>query len=323
MIATGIPVCDVGALRGGSVREQAGAVLDIGAAARDIGFFMVVNHGVPDDLTARTFAAAREFFDLPAAYKERVSMDSTPFYRGYSRIGAERLDPAFPGDFKESFNVGRELAPDDPDLLAGKPFVAPNRWPELTGFRATASAYFDAMTKLSRVLQRAFALDLGVSHDYFFRVCDRPLTTLRMLRYPPAPGEFDGTRFGAGAHSDWGIFTLLAQDEVGGLEVQRRDGCWVEVEPVPGAIVCNVGDALMRWSNDRYVSRPHRVINRAERARYSLAFFADPNPDTVIACLPTCRDEDTPAKYAPISYAAYQLERHSETALTGPGHGRA
>jgi isopenicillin N synthase-like dioxygenase len=104
---------------------------------------------------------------------------------------------------------------------------------------------------------------------------------------------------------------LLAQDDVGGLEIQRRDGTWTRVEPVSNALVCSIGDCLMRWSNDRYAARPHRLVNRSDRPRYSIGFVADPNPETLIACLPTCADEDDPARYAPISYAAFQQERYA------------
>jgi isopenicillin N synthase-like dioxygenase len=130
-----------------------------------------------------------------------------------------------------------------------------------------------------------------------------------MLYDPPGGGQGDAAR------GDWGLFTLLAQDDGGGLEVQRRDGQWVGIDPVPDAFVCGVGNCLMRWSNDRYVSRPYRVVNRGARAQHAIAFSSDPNPDTVIACLPTCLDEDESEKYPPIAYADYARERFAGTAV--------
>jgi isopenicillin N synthase-like dioxygenase len=304
-----VPIIDVTALRRGTRREQAGVVLDIGAAARDIGFFTIVGHGVSPALRESAFDAARRFFDLPAADKERLATDGARHGCGYSRLGAERLDPALPGDFKETFHIGHEPPAGHAPGVVTPHVGGPNRWPEIGEFRASALAYLAELDTLAALVQRAFALDLGMPPHFFAAQTDRPLTTLRMLRYPPNPEEYDGMLYGAGAHQDWGIFTLLAQDDLGGLEVQRRDGEWIAVDPVPDAFICNVGDCLMRWSNDRYMSRPHRVVNRAGRPRYSLAFFADPNPETLIACLPTCVDEDEPAKYPPISFADYQRER--------------
>jgi isopenicillin N synthase-like dioxygenase len=138
------------------------------------------------------------------------------------------------------------------------------------------------------------------------------------LRYPPHPGTFDGTLYGAAPHTDYGILTLLAQDDTGGLEVRARDGTWIPVDPTPGTLICNIGDALMRWSNDVYVSTPHRVVNASGRARQSIAFFADPNPDALIACFPSCASEAAPAKYPPIDYASYQRERYDATYGTPP-----
>lgn len=321
MTTTSIPICDLRALRDGSAREQARLVLDIGAAARDTGFFAIVNHGIPEFLSERAFAAAERFFALPPAEKERVAMDRTPYYRGYRGPAAQRSGSGLPDDLKESFNIGRDLAADDPDIVAGAPFVGVNQWPDLPGFRETAMTYFRAMSSLAVLVQRAFALDLSMSPDFFVPRCDRPLTTLRFMRHLPDahPGHFNDVLYGGGAHSDWGIFSLLALDGVGGLEIGSADGLWTAVEPVSDALICNVGDCLMRWSNDRYQSRPYRVVNRADRPGHAISFSADPNPDTLIACLPTCLEEDEPAKYPPISYAEYQRERFASKAVTLAG----
>ncbi len=303
MKQTGIPTFDITALHSGSMREQARVVLDIGAAARDVGYFAIVNHGVATRLREDAFAAARQFFAQPSAEKERVSMENAPYGRGYSRLGAERLVPGLPGDFKEAFTTGRDID------------AAPNQWPSLAGFREATQTYYNAMNSLALQIGRAFALDLGMPPHFFAAYCDQSQTSLRLLRYPPQPADVDRTLFGAGAHSDWGIFTLLAQDGGGGLEIARHDGQWAAVEPVPDSFICNVGDCLMRWSNDRYVSRPHRVVNRSSAPRYALAFYADPEPETVIACLPTCYDADYTSKYAPISYAEYAQERYKAAAV--------
>ena len=195
---------------------------------------------------------------------------------------------------KEAFNVGLEIAPDDPDLLSAQPFRSLNAWPSLPGFRETLLAYYDACAGLGARLHRAFACDLGLEPDYFDDKFDRPMATLRLLHYPALPRGSE-PRTGAGAHTDYGNLTLLATDDVGGLEVHARDGQWIEAPVVPGAFIVNIGDCLMRWTNDIYVSTPHRVVNRSARERYSIAFFFDPNPDAIVETIPSClRGRRTP-----------------------------
>ena len=308
-----VPVIDIGPLRD---RSEAGLIRvasEVGAAARDIGFFAVANHGVPAAIVDAMYAAARAFFALPADVKDELAIERSPQYLGYARTELERLDPARPGDAKESFNMGRERAADDPDVLAGTPFVGPNQWPRMPGFRAPMLRYFVALAGVGLDIHRAIATDLGLPADYFDGAYDRSLSALRVLHYPPHPGTFDGTQYGAGPHTDYGGVTLLAQDDAGGLEVRRRDGEWIGVGPVAGTFVCNVGDAMMRWTNDVYVSNAHRVVNRSGRDRYSAAFFCEPNPDAVIACIPACAGPGGAAKYPPISFADYLRSRLEPT----------
>jgi isopenicillin N synthase-like dioxygenase len=308
-----VPVIDIGPLR-----ERSGAGLiriacEVGAAARGIGFFAVANHGVPAGVVDAMYAAARAFFALPFERKNALSIEHSPQYLGYARAGLERLDPARAGDVKESFNMGRERAADDPDVLAAAPFVGANRWPELPGFRATMLRYFSALATVGLDVHRAIAADLGLPADYFAGAYDRSLSALRILRYPPHPGPFDGTQYGAAPHTDYGGLTLLAQDDAGGLEVRRRDGSWIAVDPVPGTFVCNIGDALMRWTNDVYASTAHRVVNRSGRERYSAAFFCEPNPDAMLACIPSCLAQGQVPKYAPIAFADHLRSRLEPT----------
>lgn len=308
-----VPVIDLGPLRGGSARGRAAVACEIGAAARDIGFFAVANHGVSASIVGELFRASRAFFAQPSSVKDRVAIESSPHYLGYAGIGRESLDPARPGDAKESFNMGREVAPDDPDLLAGKPFVGLNQWPDLPGFRAALLAYYEALGPLGELLHSAIAIDLGLDPQFFSGMFARPLSALRLLHYPPHPGTFDGARHGAGPHTDYGNITLLAQDDAGGLEVRTRAGRWIPIEPVAATFVCNIGDALMRWTNDIYVSNPHRVVNRSGKDRYSVAFFCEPNAETLVACLPACSGPDNPAKYAPIAFGDYLRSRLEPT----------
>ena len=272
----------------------------LGKACREVGFFYLTGHGVP---TAGIFAAARTFFTQPAEAKEALSIQRSPNNRGYIGVGHERLDQNTPPDQKEAFNIGLELPHDDPELLARKPFRGVNFWPELTGWRATALAYYEACTELTLTIHRGFARDLGLDADYFTTRLHRPMSTLRLLRYPPGQ---EGP--GAGTHTDYGNLTILATDGVAGLQVRRRDGAWIDAPHVPDAFVCNIGDTLMRWTNDIYVSTPHRVV-RPARERYSIAYFADPNPDALVETLPACLAYGETAKYQPITAGAYLTSR--------------
>ena len=278
----------------------------------DVGFFYISGHGVPPALMKRVFDISAAFFTGPASVRDAVSFSGPGGNRGYIRLGGETLDPGKPPDVKEAFNIGLELPPDDPEMLARAPFRAANLWPEMPGFRDTMLDYFNRVWRLGRDLHRGFALDLGLAPDYFETRLDRPNATLRLLHYPqsvtpPAEGQL-----GAGVHTDYGNVTLLATDEVGGLMVQDRSGRWLDAPVIPDTFVCNIGDCLMRWSNDVYVSTPHKVVNPG-KDRYSVAFFLDPNPDAIVACLPTCVSADRPAKYAPITGAEFLRSRLEPT----------
>ena len=304
-----LPVIDLTPLAGGDARLNAVAA-EIGAACRDVGFFYVVNHGVPRALMEEAFAQSRRLFALPFAEKQAIAIETVGGNRGYIGLRREALDPARGPDMKEAFNVGLDLLPDDPEVIAGKPFRAPNAWPDLAGFRETTLAYFDACAALGRRIHRAFAHDLGLPPGFFEDKFGRPMATLRFLRYPAAPDANDA--IGAGAHTDYGNLTLLATDDVGGLEVRRRSGEWIAAPPLAGAYVVNIGDCLMRWTNDIYVSNPHRVVNRGARERYSIAFFFDPDPDALVAAIPSCV-RDGVAKYPPILAADYLKQRLDAT----------
>jgi isopenicillin N synthase-like dioxygenase len=303
-----LPIVDLA-----SLGEENGASLtriatEVGAACRDVGFFYIVNHGVGTALIAEAFAQSREFFALPLADKRRLAIEKVGGNRGYSGLLHEALDPARGPDLKEAFNIGLDLNPDDPELLAGKPFRSLNAWPESPKFRETALAYYQACAALGARLHRAFARDLGLKPDFFEGKFDRPMATLRFLHYP-SPSQGSEPQTGAGAHTDYGNLTLLATDDVGGLEVRTRAGQWIEAPVVPGAFIVNIGDCLMRWTNDVYVSTPHRVVNGTAKERYSIAFFYDPNPDAIVETIPSCLSQGEHPRYPAVLAADYLKHR--------------
>lgn len=280
----------------------------IGAACRDVGFFYVINHGVDKNLMAETFAQAQHFFALPSDQKHALDMETVGGNRGYCGFMKEILDQAVGADNKESFHVGLDLKADDPEILAGKPFRVLNAWPNLPAFRETMVAYYTACAALGARLHRAFAKDLQLAPDYFAPKFVRPMGALRILHYPPAR-EGLPTPPGAGEHTDYGNLTLLATDEVGGLEVRARSGEWIAPPAIAGSFIVNIGDCLMRWTNDVYVSTLHRVIHRSPKSRYSIAFFYDPEPDTLIETPPSCVPAGKTARYPPITVGNYLQKR--------------
>jgi isopenicillin N synthase-like dioxygenase len=316
-----IPVIDIAPLLSGAPEGARETARRVGHACREIGFFYITGHGVEPATVAEVFSTAARFFAAPAAVKEAVAYSGPGGNRGYIRLGGETLDPGKPPDVKEAFNVGLELAPDDPDLLAGKPFRARNLWPDMPGFRATMLDYFDRMWRLGRDLHRAFAFDLAFEPSFFEDKFRKPMAILRLLHYPPLDRPPDADQLGAGVHTDYGNVTLLATDTVGGLMVRDRAGRWLDAPIIPNAFVCNIGDCLMRWTNDIYVSTPHKVVSPRNTDRYSVAFFLDPDPDALVACLPTCAGPERPAKYPPVTGADFLRSRleptYAHNAATG------
>ncbi|MEP3046643.1 MAG: 2-oxoglutarate and iron-dependent oxygenase domain-containing protein [Roseibium sp.] len=300
-----LPIIDLAPLICGEPDGITKVAADIGRAAREIGFFYVKNHGIAPTVISNTFHATHKLFAQPLDAKMVLTKDFFKTNRGYLPMKGENLDPTQPSDLKEAFNIGLDLQPDDPRILSGEPFRAVNQWPDIPDWKQTVLTYFNAVCDLGRLMHEAIAVDLGEDRTYFEDKLNAPMATLRLLHYPPQPGNADVGQIGAGTHTDYGNITILLPDDVGGLEVRRRDGIWMKAPTIEGAFICNIGDCLMRWTNDVYVSTPHRVVNSSGRERYSIAFFLDPNPDAQVASIPGCTDKNSPAKYDPISGADY------------------
>jgi isopenicillin N synthase-like dioxygenase len=301
-----LDIIDLGGVNSGAPTTLRRVAQELGRACRETGFFYIQNHGVSDRLIADMFAGSEMFFTSPVSEKEKFAIKLSPHNRGYVGIAGESLN-LVEADQKEAFNIGLDLLPSDPEVIEGKPFRGVNLWPQTPGFRQTALDYFNAMWRLALNIHTAIATDFGLPTDFFADKFDRPMATLRLLHYPPREGGTSAP--GAGEHTDYGSITILLTDSVGGLEVQRRDGTWIKAPPIPGTFICNIGDCLMRWSNDIYVSTPHRVTSPAGRDRYSIAYFFDPNPEALIQCLPGCSPPGEKAKYPPIFAADYLTQR--------------
>ncbi len=280
--------------------------LRIDAALRSAGFFAVTGHGVPAAVVGAAFDAGHRFFALPEDAKLRWHIDRWPLKRGFDPIGWQALDPEAPPDLKESFYTGVEA-------------IGPNQWPDealVPGFRAACEVYSAAMEALARRLMGLFEIALQLPPGHFDAFMRHPHCTTRLLHYPPQPATAAPGQIGCGAHTDWGALTLLAQDDAGGLQVQVQ-GDWMAVPPQPGALVVNVGDMMQRWTNDRWPSTLHRVINRASgRDRWSIATFFDLDEEASIEPLPSCVTADRPSRYAPITAGEHLAEMYRRTTVS-------
>lgn len=300
-----IPVIDLDGLESGGSDVLRRIADDIISAVESTGFFYVRNHGIPELLIDEVYAIAGEFFRRPHEEKDRLRINAN--HRGFlSAGGAKMSDDARP-DLKESFVWGLDVDEQDPDFLAGRPLIGPNQWPEfLPEMRTALTAYFDACNQLGWRLLKVFATALDLPEDHFTGSIDKPMTRCSIIYYPPQQVDAGADQFGVAPHTDFGTMTLLRQDDVGGLQVQDRNGDWVTAHPIEGTIVVNVGDLLARWTNDRFASTPHRVVNASGKERFSLVAAVDPNFETDMS--PVVADGAS-AKHEPISCGDYLVWR--------------
>ena len=308
-----IPLIDFAPFLQGSADGKLGVAEQVREACETIGFLYLRNHGVPETSISATLAAARHFFALPDNVRLDPNILTTPTRtRGYMKLGSRHYAGTGAPDLMEAFKVQQELPPDDPDIVAGGRGQELNLWPVgQDAFRRTVLNYFGEMTRLSHALLRAFALALDLEEDYFLGSFRKPQTQLSLLHYPPQPPAAPEDEYGIRPHADATAFTILYQDEVGGLQVQGHDGGWIAAPPIPGTYVINIGDMMARWTNDRFASTKHRVFNRTGRERYSLPFFGIPDYDAEVACLPTCQSADNPPKYPPLKVGDFIKRKNS------------
>ncbi|HEY0107208.1 MAG TPA: 2-oxoglutarate and iron-dependent oxygenase domain-containing protein [Rhizomicrobium sp.] len=279
-----LPVIDVAPLFGGDPASRARTAGAIGAACRTHGFFYASGHGIAAALLERLDEAAREFFALPQAEKNEIAMvHGGPAWRGYFPVGGE-LTSGEP-DNKEGLYFGGELGADDPRVRRGLPLHGANLFPARPRrLRPAVNAYMAAATETAQAVLEGIALSLDLDAGYFRRhYTTDPTVLFRIFQYPASDAA--DARWGVGEHTDYGLLTLLAQDDRGGLEVNTRDG-WIDAPPLQGTLVCNIGDMLDRLTGGAYKSTPHRAKNVSGRGRLSFPFFFDPGFDAEIRPLP-------------------------------------
>lgn len=290
-----IPVIDLAGFDGGSVKKRKAIADAVAQACSTVGFLYVEGHGLSEQLVEDTFDQTRRFFEQPEEDRRRT-LATVEHWRGY-----------VPSDDDSSgtFRMMLDLPWDDPDVARGKPMHCPNRWPDhLPGFRQTVEAYLDAMMALSVHLRHCFALGLDLPEAFFEPFYRRPLIQQSLLWYP-APTNTGKLKIGASEHTDTGAFTILMQDMVGGLEVKHREKGWVQAAPIKGTFVVNIGDMMMNWTNGRYVSNLHRVVNRKAEPRMSLPHFANPDYDAIIAPIPALIEPGTDPLTGPLHFGKF------------------
>lgn len=334
-----VPEINLSRFLSGDGADRRAIARETDAICRDIGFLSVTGHGVAPDTTAALYDCAKRFFHQSVAEKQRVRQPHPDVIRGYigygvGALGTTRGEKTGP-DMKESFSMGpldaHETLSDSSsprdggagytvtlDSDARARHFAPNLWPDDPVFRAAWADYFRAMERLSSDMMRLFASALDLPQDHFAPCTDKHISILSAIYYPdqevePAPGQLR-----AGAHTDFGTMTILKPDSApGGLQVHTKSGEWIAVKAPPGSFVLNIGDLMARWTNDRWVSTLHRVVNPPRdmvrgTERLSIGFFHQPNFDALIDCLPGCRSEGGVAKYAPITSGAHLQSQFSK-----------
>ena len=306
-----IPVIDIsGAIAGDGV---AGVATALHRAAVEHGFFYVSGHGIDPVQIEAAFSVARRFFALPAEAKQSVAVNIDQ--RGWMAQGMSHLAGAKTHDLKEVFFWGAELPPDDPDILAGKPLCAQNQWPDAVfpDLRADLTPYYRAVCSVGATVMSALAVGLGLPDDQFRAAYAKPLARGQLVYYPQSTARDEAEeRFGVAPHTDFGVLTLLLQDDSGGLQVLVPSGDWIEAPPIPGTLVCNIGDLLARWTNNRLKSTVHRVINRSGAARYSIPVFYDPHTDTAIDPVDLGVPSDA-SKFAPVRAGEHIMRRNTNS----------
>ena len=307
-----IPIVDLTPLFEPNSEALTRLVESVREICRNIGFFYIKNHRVPTNAINTLLLETERFFRLPLETKLVYDIGKLRRHRGYVPVGALCADPDAEPDMQEAFEVALELPEDDPDYVAGSPIYGPNVWPtELPEFEQDVYSYFEHMLALGRTLFRLFALTLDLPETFYDKEISKPMAQLRLIHYPTTKHRPSASgSLGVGAHTDYECFTILWQKQ-SGLQVQNPAGIWIEAPPIADTFVINIGDMLQRWTNDLFVSTPHRVINRSDRKRYSFPFFFGTNYETVVKCLEHCCGPDNPPRYPPTKCGYWTENMHT------------
>ncbi len=320
-----IPILDIGPYLTGEPGAREALADNIRFIQETIGFYVIVNHGISRELLDNAYGALQRFFALPTEEKLKLKFGETSV--GYiapksTVYVTSKINENTKQDLNETLVTVLDRPDDHPYLKQGLRFVGPNKWPEnLPGFREAIVGFQNAIVDLGRKMVPLYALALEKPADYFDRYFDEPIVWTRNSHYPAV--EPEDNQFGISPHSDHSFLTLLPLSDVPGLQVLTRTGKWLPANPVANGIIVNTGEFLNRWTNNRFIASPHRVVP-PEHDRYSMATFIDPAPDTIAEPLDTCCGPDNPPKYEPVSmidYVCWYIDRNYSTDFGGKQEG--
>jgi isopenicillin N synthase-like dioxygenase len=320
-----LPVIDLSPFlenRSSSVRRSVGK--ELRKACVDVGFFYLAGHGIKPEELDEAIAWGHRFFELPMNVKMELHT-KRPGELGFVRIGGINPDanPDKAADHKERFTMSRELFPDEPEE-GWRSGSGESRWPSeqtLTGFAAFMKSHIEKRVLVAQRLAQAFALSLDLPETFFDEYYRYLGITAQINYYPPLdPVTVKRNQWSSSPHTDYGAFTMLSQDSLGGLQVRNSAGEWIDVGPIPGMFVVNIGDLMATWTNDFYTSNLHRALNVAGKARISIPLFVYPQGSKVIQCLATCHGPHNPPRYASVTAGEYVLKLIEQADRTGrPG----
>ena len=312
-MATALPSIDLEPFIAGSDQGRQAVPRAIAQACEEVGFFKICGHGLPQTLIDTAFATASDFFGQPQAIKDLSRPPKSASARGYHALLTKNLAKTLgydnPPDLREQFYIGPLVsrAAEFAHIPGAAELYAENIWPQAPAtYCQVFSAYYTALERLGGTLMRTFALGLGVDERFFDDKIDRHFSTLPANHYPEPIGDPLPNQVRAGEHTDFGSLTILAVSErSGGLQVKLKDGSWLDVKSEPDEFIVNIGDMMQRWTNDRWMSNLHRVVNppagqRKGSRRMSMGYFLHPNYDAEIACLPTCAETGQLPRHAPV-----------------------
>lgn len=315
-----LPVIDISPfVKGGSTDERLRVAMELRRACVDIGFFYLVGHGIPDEELDESIRWGHRLFELPKEELAKLHKDNNRYGLGFVPAGGTQPGEDRAPDTREVFSMTRERLPGEdsnPRNWAGH-----SQWPDerlLPGYKAFMQRHIEKRIALAHQVLEAFALSLGLPANGF-EASHAHLTCNLVYNYYPAldPAKIDRTQWGISPHTDYGTFTLLWQDDNGGLEIRNAAGDWIPAPPMEGAFVVNIGDLFARWTNDVYISTLHRAVNYGRGARISLPLFVIPRQDVQVECIETCRSEQNPARYEPVQAGEYVRQLIEQSRRTG------
>lgn len=294
-----LPVVDLGPLMTGTQADRTRVAAALGKAARESGFFYIINHGIPQEQVEATFAASKQFHEMTRSEKMKYWCGFTTHHRGFVPYEENGWDFPKTINFNEAWDMSYEAPADHPDYLAGWRMTGPNVWPDLPGWKETVSGYYDAVFALGLKLLDTLALELQVDPAELRQHINVPCSQLRLLHYVANDMPATKEMMGIGAHSDFECFTILATGGPG-LQVMNADDVWIEAPPIPGTFVVNIGDIFETWSGGQFKSTQHRVINSG-RERYSMPLFFGLDYHAVVEPLEKFRTPEAVARYPPMA----------------------